>query len=226
MAEADGERGEQDEKDEGNARSGEEEQGGEERGAEERGAEEELEPRELSQDELVGMDVVDSHGAKIGKIEALFIHQQEERASWARVKTGIGPLGSHAFVPLHDAQDEDGQLRVVYEKEHVGEAPEIEPEGNEISDEEADQLHSHYGLGRVQGLATETKDEDIELSREARDAEPPTMKDRPWAVEKYPLPDMDRDNVRDESEEGGDGGEDAERGGDEGEEREQGEDRS
>ncbi len=209
MAEAKGERAEP-------------EQSGEQDGQ----SEEELEPRELTQEDLVGMDVIDSHGDKIGKIEALFIHQHEERASWAKVKTGIGPLGSHVFIPLHDAQDENGRLRVVYEREHVGEAPEIEPDGNEISDEDADQLHSHYGLERVQGLATETKDEDIALSREARDAQPPTMEEPPWAVEKYPLPDMDRENVRDENEEGGDGGEDAERGGDEGEEREQGEDRS
>ncbi len=167
--------------------------------------EEEVEPRELSQDELIGMEVVDSHGYKVGKIDALFIHQEDERASWARVKTGIGPLGSHSIIPLHDAQDDDGQIRIVYEREHVGEAPEIEPDGNEISDEDADQLHTHYGLEPVTGLVTETKDEDIELSRDARDAEPPTMKERPWAVEKYPLPDMDREpeSERDDGEDRG-----------------------
>jgi hypothetical protein len=80
---------------------------------------------------------------------------------------------------------------VVYEKEWVKAAPEIEPEGNELSDEQADALHGHYGMERVKGLTTEGAD-DIELSREARDADPPTMNEPPWAVEKYPLPDMER----------------------------------
>jgi PRC-barrel domain len=150
------------------------------------------EPEEKSADDLLGTQVIDPHGYTIGKIDALFIHGEDERARWARVKTGI-VLKDAAFVPLHDAQVDGGQIRVVYEKEHVNEAPEIEPDGNELSDDDADVLHSHYGLERVKGLTKETAEEgDIELPRETRDANPPTMKERPWAVEKYPLPDMDR----------------------------------
>lgn len=148
------------------------------------------EPEEKSADDLLGQQVVDSHGVTIGKIEALLIHSEDERASWARVKTGL--LGrSSAFLPLHDAQQDGGQIRVVYEKAWVNEAPEIEPDGNELSDDEADALHGHYGMERVKGLTTEGAD-DVELSREARDAEPPTMKEPPWSIEKYPLPDMER----------------------------------
>jgi hypothetical protein len=149
------------------------------------------EPEEKSADDLLGQQVVDSHGYTIGKIEALFMHGQDERASWARVKTGLVRKSS-AFLPLHDAQADGRQIRVVYEKEHVNEAPEIEPDGNELSDEEADALHGYYGLDRVTGLTKETAEQDIDLSREPRDANPPTMKDPPWAVEKYPLPDMER----------------------------------
>ncbi len=148
------------------------------------------EPREKSADDLLGQQVVDPHGATIGKIEALFIHSHDERASWARVKMDfIGT--SSVFVPLHDAQEDDGQILVVYEKQRVKEAPEIEPDGNELSDDEADALRGHYGLERITGLTVEDDDE-IELPRETRDATPPTMKERPWAVEKYPLPGMDR----------------------------------
>lgn len=149
------------------------------------------EPEEKSADDLLGQQVVDSHGYTIGKIDALFIHGQEERASWALVKTGLVRTSS-VFVPLHDAQVDGDQIRVVYEKEHVKAAPEVEPEGNELSDEHADVLHSHYGLGRVKGLTAEADEEEIELPRETRDADPPTMKERPWAIEKYPLPDMER----------------------------------
>jgi hypothetical protein len=147
--------------------------------------------------------VVDTHGATIGKIEALFIHGPDERASWARVKMGVVRTSS-AFLPLHDAQQDGRQIRVVYEKEWVKEAPEIEPEGEELNDDEADALHGHYGMERVKGLATEGAD-DIELSREARDADPPTMNDPPWAVEKYPLPDMERPEGKEPEGEGSPG---------------------
>jgi hypothetical protein len=149
------------------------------------------EPEEKSADELLGQQVVDPHGYTIGKIEALFLHGQDERACWAQVKTGLIRSDS-VLVPLHDAQQDGDQIRVVYEKEHVNAAPEIEPDGNELSDEQADELHGHYGLGRVKGLTAEASDEDTKLPRETRDANPPTMKERPWAVEKYPLPDMER----------------------------------
>jgi len=156
------------------------------------------EPEEKSADDLLGQQVVDPHGYTIGKIEALFLHGQDERASWARVKTGLVRTSS-VFVPLHDAQEDGSKIRLVYEKEHVDAAPEIEPDGEELSDEEADVLHGYYGLERVKGLAAEASDEDIELPRETRDANPPTMKDRPWAVEKYPLPDMERPDEEDSS---------------------------
>jgi hypothetical protein len=161
-------------------------------------AQDEPEPQEKSEEELVGQQVVDPHGDTIGKIEALFIHSHDERASWARVKMDLIGINS-SFIPLHHAQDDDGRILVVYEKQRVKEAPEIEPDGNELSDEEADALRGHYGLERLTGLAVEGED-DIELPRETRDATPPTMKERPWAVEKYPLPDMDRPE---DSQEGG-----------------------
>ncbi len=157
------------------------------------------EPEEKSADDLLGQQMVDPHGYTIGKIEALFIHGQDERANWARVKTGLVRTSS-VFVPLHDAQQDGSRIRVVYEKEHVNEAPEVEPEGEELSDDDADVLHNHYGLERVKGLTKETAEQgDIELPRETRDANPPTMKERPWAVEKYPLPDMERPDEKDSS---------------------------
>jgi sporulation protein YlmC with PRC-barrel domain len=153
----------------------------------------EPEPKEMSADDLLGQQVVDPHGATIGKVEALFIHGHDERASWARVRMDLIRTSS-AFLPLHDAQKDRGRIRVVYERERVKKAPEITPEGSELSDEEADQLRGHYGLERVTGLAVEG--DDIELPRETRDANPPTMQERPWAVEKYPLPDMGREGER------------------------------
>jgi hypothetical protein len=140
--------------------------------------------------DLVGRKVVDPHGDKIGTIDALLIHGEEDRANWARIKTG--PLGMKTtFVPLHDAQDEDGDVRLVYEREHVQAAPKIEPEGDHLTDEEADALHTHYGLERVIGLTSDDEEDDIELSRETRDATPPAFNEGPFP--KPPIPGIPED---------------------------------
>lgn len=127
---------------------------------------------------LVGREVVDPHGYKIGKIDALFVHGDSDVPNWARVKMGI--LGTDsALVPLQDAQEDGENVRLVYEKEYVKSAPEVEPDGDQLSDEQADALHGHYGLERVVGLTAEGADDEMELPRETRDAKPPGMEEGP-----------------------------------------------
>jgi hypothetical protein len=127
---------------------------------------------------LVGKGVVDPHGYKVGTIEALFVHGERDVPNWARVKMGI--LGrDSALIPLQDAQEDGDDVRLVYEKEHVKAAPDVEPEGDELSDEEADKLHGHYGLERVLGLTAEGSKDEMELPRETRDAKPPGMEEGP-----------------------------------------------
>lgn len=132
-------------------------------------------------EELVGRSVVDPHGYKVGTIDALFTHGEDN--VWARVKMGL--LGTDSsLIPLRDAEHDDDDIRIVYEREHVKAAPEVEPEGEELSDDDADTLHGHYGLERVKGLTAELSDEDIDLPRDTRDAKPPGMDEDPDA----PLP--------------------------------------
>jgi hypothetical protein len=126
-------------------------------------------------EDLVGRDVVDPHGYKVGTIDVLFVHGED---TWAKVKMGV--LGTDSsLIPLRDAQQDGDDVRIVYEREHVKTAPEVEPEGDELSDDDADSLHGHYGLERVVGLTSESEEDDIELSKETRDAEPPGMDSSP-----------------------------------------------
>jgi hypothetical protein len=127
---------------------------------------------------LVGRGVVDPHGYKIGTIDALYVHGDSEVPNWARVKVGI-LRADFALIPLQDAQEDGDDVRLVYEKEHVKAAPEVEPDGEELSDEDADKLHSHYGLERVLGLTAEGSEDEMELPRETRDAKPPGMEEGP-----------------------------------------------
>jgi hypothetical protein len=134
--------------------------------------------------DLIGIRIVDPHGYKVGKVEAIFGRHGGEKACWARVKTG---LLSHSFVPLQDAQPVDGQLRLVYEKEHVKAAPAVKPEdGRRISDDDADLLSRHYGLERITAITVQ--EDDIELPRETREAKPPDLSELPPAYERHPIP--------------------------------------
>jgi hypothetical protein len=122
--------------------------------------------------------VVDIRGERIGKIDGLFIHGDGDEPNWALVRRGWLGFRS-SFVPLQDAVDDDGQVRIPYERGHVKLAPKVEPEGSRLSDDEAELLHRHFGLERVVGMTSKEADDDIELSRETRDAEPPGMKEGP-----------------------------------------------
>ena len=127
--------------------------------------------------DLDGREVVNLRGERIGKINALLSHGDADQPSWARVK--IGRLGLHSsVVPLDDAVEEDGHIKLLYETEYVEEAPSVDPDGDRLSDEDADLLCRHYGLERV-AAPSGIEDDDIELPRETRDAKPPALEEGP-----------------------------------------------
>lgn len=135
--------------------------------------------------DVVGKRVIDPHGYRVGKVRAVFEREGGERAYWACVRIGVR---RHSLVPLHDAQDDDGRLRVVYEKEHVKAAPKVVTHGGTIGDEDTDALSRHYGLERVIAPSG-IEDDDIELRRETREAKPPDLHDLPPAGERQPIPE-------------------------------------
>jgi uncharacterized protein (TIGR02271 family) len=94
--------------------------------------------------ELRGQEVVDRDGDKIGKLEEIYLDQQTGQPEWALVKTGMFGSAS-TFVPLAGAERADDGLRVPYEKSHVKDAPNMEPDG-ELSHEDEARLYRHYGV--------------------------------------------------------------------------------
>ena len=100
---------------------------------------------------LLGADVVDADGDKIGSIGQIYVDPATGQPNWATVKTGFFGM-SESFVPLDQADQVDGALRVPYTKDVVKDAPNIDPDG-ELSETEEDRLYDYYRGPGTQGYS-------------------------------------------------------------------------
>jgi uncharacterized protein (TIGR02271 family) len=91
-----------------------------------------------------GQELLANDGENIGTIEEIYIDSQTERPEWALVKTGLFG-GKGTFVPLAQATPEADGVRVPFEKSHVKDAPNVEPDG-ELSTSEERTLYEYYGV--------------------------------------------------------------------------------
>jgi uncharacterized protein (TIGR02271 family) len=104
---------------------------------------------------LVGGDVTDTEGHKIGTVGQIYVDPDTGRPNWATVATGWFGT-SESFVPLTEADTTaDGSLRVPYSKEEVKDAPRIESD-TELSDAEEARLHEYYQLAGTPHHGTDT----------------------------------------------------------------------
>ena len=92
-----------------------------------------------------GHDVVDSEGAKIGELEAIYVDTRTDEPSFATVKTGLLSRSRLVFVPLVGSTVGPGYLKVAYPKKLVRSAPSIDTDGELMATEEP-AVFSHYEL--------------------------------------------------------------------------------
>src|SRR3954465_9064469 len=91
-----------------------------------------------------GKNALDADGNKIGTVEEVYLDADTDRPEWLAVKTGL--FGSRiSFVPVAQASDDGGDVRVPYSKDQVKDAPHAEADG-QLSQQEESQLYRHYGL--------------------------------------------------------------------------------
>ena len=89
-------------------------------------------------------EVLDRDGQKVGKLRDLFLDSQTDRPEWAGVSTGF--LGRKlALVPLAEATDAEGAVRVAFTEQQIKDAPTMDPD-MELSQSEEEDLYRHYGL--------------------------------------------------------------------------------
>jgi uncharacterized protein (TIGR02271 family) len=94
--------------------------------------------------EYRGEDLYDSDGDKIGTIEEIYLDAETDEPEWALVNTGLFGTKRN-FVPLQQASEVDGSLRVPHDKDTVKNAPKVDANG-QLSQREEGELYSHYGL--------------------------------------------------------------------------------
>jgi hypothetical protein len=91
-----------------------------------------------------GYELVDRDGDKIGSISEIFLDRETNEPEWATVKTGL--FGRRqTFVPIRDATSEGDIVRIPFEKDHVKDAPNVDP-GEDLTHAEERALYDHYGV--------------------------------------------------------------------------------
>lgn len=95
--------------------------------------------------DLIGTQMVDTKGNKIGKIGQIFLDDQTDKPEWATVNTGF--FGSNeSFVPLAEADMSADQLRVPYDKNKVKDAPNVDVDGGHLDESQEQELYRYYGM--------------------------------------------------------------------------------
>jgi sporulation protein YlmC with PRC-barrel domain len=91
-----------------------------------------------------GRTVVDRDGEKIGTLKEIYL-DESERPAWASIHTGLFGL-RQSMAPLSEAQLDGDEVRLPYARDQVTDAPNVDPDV-QLTAEEEDRLHRHYGPG-------------------------------------------------------------------------------
>jgi hypothetical protein len=92
-----------------------------------------------------GKQLVDWDGERIGKLEDVYVDVETDEPMFGTVKEGL--VGRHlTFVPLGGVTIGPDNLQVSVSKEQVKDAPNIETEGDELSQAGESSLYHHYQL--------------------------------------------------------------------------------
>ena len=105
-------------------------------------------------DRVIGHDVYDESGEKIGSASEVYLDDETGQPEWATVRTGL--FGTkESFVPIRNADLTDDGVRVPISKDKVKDAPKIDTDGH-LSPQEEEELYRYYGMGAGMGAGTDT----------------------------------------------------------------------
>lgn len=91
----------------------------------------------------LGKVIVDRDGERIGKLQDVYVDVETDDPQFGTVKEGV--FGRHlTFVPLAGVQVGPEFLQVAATKEQVRSAPDIELQGEELSQADESTLYHHF----------------------------------------------------------------------------------
>lgn len=93
--------------------------------------------------EWLGKAVHDRDGARLGRLRDVYVDVETDQPQFGTVKEGIFPRHL-TFVPLVGVQVGPDRLRVGATKEQVRSAPDIELQGEELSQADESALYHHF----------------------------------------------------------------------------------
>lgn len=94
--------------------------------------------------DLLGRDIYDMHGDKVGKVGQVYLDNQTGQPVWATVKTGL--FGTkESFVPLEGASRDSSGLRVDTPKDMIKSAPQATDSDQQLSRADEQEIYFHYG---------------------------------------------------------------------------------
>ena len=123
--------------------------------------------------EIIGLQLLDSGGDKVGKIGQVFLDDQTGAPEWATVNTGFFGA-SESFVPLREAHRTGDAVRVPYAKATIKDAPNVLVGGAHLEESQERELYAYYNLeyagrgagkGRAAGHDTSGPNTDDAMTR-------------------------------------------------------------
>jgi hypothetical protein len=97
----------------------------------------------------IGFRVDDVYGARVGKVEDIYVDHDRGKPYWILAKMGRFS-DAHALIPLQDAVAGAGHVWVPYEKDLIRRAPQIAI-GAPVAQEREAMLCAHYGVMSSRG---------------------------------------------------------------------------
>ena len=91
-----------------------------------------------------GKMLIDREGAKIGKLQDVYIDVETDEPVFGTVKEGLFNRRHLTFVPLRGSQVGPDELHVTVTKARVRSAPNLEMTGEELSQANESTLYHHF----------------------------------------------------------------------------------
>ena len=96
-------------------------------------------------DRVLGADLIDQHGDRVGGVGTVFFDDVTNEASWITVNTGFFGM-NESFVPLQGASFEGDDVRVAFDKEFIKDAPNVDVDHGHLDRAQEEELYRYYGL--------------------------------------------------------------------------------